>query len=148
MYEETNPRYAKKQHGFKSFPGDIPPQVHVCAKIIRPRQDQSIHPTALTLAAPLFFATSAVPVAPPATTTAVAVQLVPQAYPLGQQPPPCPLAQLNQPCAHPLAPNPTAAPPDPLGTATVTPFEFKARVEDAVGQEVRPQSRPTRQQPA
>lgn len=100
------------------------------------------------LSAPLSFATVAVPVAPPCTTTPVAVQLVPHAYPLGQHPPPPP-GQGNHPCAH---PPPVAAavappPPPPSGTATVTPSLLTASVEEATGQDVRLQSRPTWQQP-
>ena len=113
-------------------------------KPIAPQTTQLLNPT---LPAPLSFATLAVPVAPPCTTTFVAVQLAPQAYPLGQHPPPCPLGHENQPSAHPLAPSPTAAPSVPLGTATVTPSLFTASVEDATGQEVRLQSRPTWQHP-
>ena len=97
-----------------------------------------------TLSARLSFATWAVPVAPPCTTTPVAVQLVPQAYPLGQHPPPSPLAQENHPWAQPPI---SAAPAVALGTATVTPSLFTASVEEATGQDVRLQSRPTWQQP-
>ena len=113
----------------------------------RPITPQTTQRLNSTLSAPLSFATLAVPVAPPCTTTSVAVQLAPQAYPLGQHPPPCPLGHENQPSAHPLAPNPTAAPSVPLGTATVTPSLLTASVEEATGQEVRLQSRPTWQQP-
>jgi len=125
----------------------IPCHQHDSSKIARPVLPIAIHPLTPIVPAPLFFATCAVPVFPPCTTTSVAVQLVPQAYPLGQHPPPCPLAQLNHPSAQPLAPN--AASPVPLGiTDTVTPSEFIANVEDCAGQDVRPQSRPMRQQPA
>lgn len=115
-------------------------------KIARPIPAVTIDLPAFKASTPLSFATSAVPVAPFCNTTAVAEQLVPQAYPLGQHPPPSPFAQLNHPTAQPLAPN--AASPVPLGmTDTVTPFELIARVDEAAGQEVKPQSRPTRQQP-
>ena len=121
---------------------------HDTINTIRPIIPIAIHFATSALSAPLSFATLAVPVAPPWTTTPVAVQLVPQAYPLGQHPPPCPLAQENHPWAHPLAPNPIAAPSVPLGTATVTPSLFTARVEEATGHDVKSQSRPTWQQPA
>ena len=49
----------------------------------------------------LFFATLAVPMAPPPVFTPIAVQLSPQAYPLGQHPPPPVAPQLNQPKAQP-----------------------------------------------
>lgn len=101
------------------------------------------------LSAPLSFATVAVPVAPPCTTTPVAVQLVPHAYPLGQHPPPpppWPPGQGNHPCAHP-PPVAAAVAPPPSGTAIVTPSLLTASVEEATGQDVRLQSRPTWQQP-
>lgn len=104
------------------------------------------HILLLERAAAASLATCAVPVAPPLTTTAVAVQLDPHAYPPGQHPPPWPAAQLNHPDAHPFWPN--AASVSPVGTATVTPSLVKAIVEEAAGQDVRPQSRPTWQQPA
>lgn len=125
----------------------IPCHQHESSKPARLVLPNRIHHPISIVPARLFFATCAVPVFPPCKTTPVAVQLVPQAYPLGQHPPPCPLAQLNHPNAHALAPK--AASPVPLGmTDIVTPLEFIAKVEDCAGQDVRPQSRPTRQQPA
>ena len=94
---------------------------------------------------PLSLATVAVPVTPPPIFTPVAVPLSPQTYPLGQQPPPPASPQLNQPWAHP--PSPNAAPVVLTGTLTITPLLFRATVEEAAGQDVLEQSRPTRQQP-
>ncbi|CRG85188.1 hypothetical protein PISL3812_02306 [Talaromyces islandicus] len=76
---------------------------------------------------------------------AVAVQLAPQANPLGQHPPPAEAAQLN----HPVAQEPPEAVVAalPVGTATVTPSEAIIVVEDVVGQDVVSQSRPVRQHP-
>lgn len=145
-------RYAKQQKTTQVPQHNIfPKQVlrsHDTINTTSPIIPIAIHFLTSALSAPLSFATLAVPVAPPWTTTPVAVQLVPQAYPLGQHPPPCPLRQENHPWAHPLAPNPTAAPSVPLGTATVTPSLFTARVEEATGHDVKSQSRPTWQQPA
>ena len=141
-----DPRYAKIGHRLKTrYSCTCPCNAHDTSNATIP-----IHPTAIQLppstrSAPLSFATLAVPVAPPCTTTPVAVQLVPQAYPLGQHPPPSsPLGHENHPCAH---PPPVAAAAAPLGTATVTPSLFTASVEEATGQDVRLQSRPTWQQP-
>lgn len=73
---------------------------------------------------------------------ATAAQLVPQANPVGQQPPPTVSAQLNQPCAH------RPAPPVMVwtGTTMVSPFEI-AVVEGVTGHDVVSQSRPVRQHP-
>ena len=137
---------AMQSHAPRLPNAKTPCHQHDSSEIARPELPIKIHHPKTTVPARLFFATCAVPVLPPCTITPVAVQLVPHAYPLGQHPPPCPLAQLNHPKAHALAPN--AASPVPLGiTDTVTPFEFIASVEDCAGQDVRPQSRPTRQQP-
>ena len=95
--------------------------------------------------ASLSLATVAVPVWPPCTTTAVAVQLTPQLYPLGQQPPPPSLPQLNHPPAHPPTPNSGGS--LPLGTAMVTPLLVRMVEGVAAGQDVKPQDRPTWQQP-
>jgi hypothetical protein len=90
----------------------------------------------------IFGCTEAVAVA----SVAVAVQLCPQAYPLGQQPPPLPSAQLYQPCAQ--LPVPKAEPVSELTTPKMTtPFELATVVKAEVGQEVKAQSRPTRQHP-
>lgn len=103
------------------------------------------HPREVT--APLvaiFGCTVAVAVA--VASVAVAVQLCPQAYPLGQHPPPSPSVHLYQPCAQ--LPVPSAEPaPEPAGPKMTTPFVFATVVEGGFGQEVRAQSRPTRQQP-
>ena len=120
-------------------------QPHDTSKATKPMHPKAMQLLTSALPAPLSFATVAVPVAPPCTTTPVAVQLVPQAYPLGQHPPPSPVGQENHPCAHP--PVPVAAPSVTLGTATVTPSLFTATVDEATGQDVRLQSRPTWQQP-
>jgi len=111
-------------------------------------------------------------VAPPLT---LAVQLAPQTYPLGQHPPPALEAQLDHPDAQlplPAAPAPPPSAPavvvatlvvsaadvrlalplstetvTPEATRTVTPLLFTANDDGPVGQDVTPQSRPTRQQP-
>lgn len=77
----------------------------------------------------------------------VAVQLVPQAKPVGQHPPPAVSAQLNQPLAHRAAPVAVEA-PVVLGTGItiVRPSEMKVEL-DVIGQEVVSQFRPVRQQP-
>ena len=75
---------------------------------------------------------------------AVAVQLDPQAYPLGQQPPPAVSAHWNQPFAH------FSVGPELVlvvaGTTRVTPSDVKV-VEEIVGHDVVSQSRPVWQQP-
>lgn len=80
---------------------------------------------------------------------AVAVQLCPHLYPLGQQPPPLSAAQVSHPCAQ--LPDPKGTPtdpmPDPVGATMTIPFVFATVVDADAGQEVRLQSRPTRQQP-
>ncbi|QKX56110.1 uncharacterized protein TRUGW13939_03210 [Talaromyces rugulosus] len=85
------------------------------------------------------------PTVPVAVPDAVAVQLAPQANPLGQHPPPAEAAQLNHPVAQEPAEAVVAA--LPVGTATVTPPESMTVVEDVVGQDVVSQSRPVRQHP-
>lgn len=64
--------------------------------------------------------------------------------PGGQQPPPTSAPQVCQPCAHPLPPLPLLI---PVGATTVTPLPCATVVDPLAGQSVRPQSRPTRQQP-
>ncbi len=76
----------------------------------------------------------------------VAVQVCPQAYPLGQHPPPSLAAHELQPCAQ-LPVWPEDPTPGPVGATIVTPFEFKTVVEVVGGHDVRLQSRPTRQHP-
>jgi hypothetical protein len=85
----------------------------------------------------------------PVASAAVAVQLCPQAYPLGQHPPPSSSAQLYQPCAQLPLPNADLTEPvsEPAGPKMTTPFALATVFESGVGQEVRAQSRPTRQQP-
>ena len=74
---------------------------------------------------------------------AVAVQLDPHAYPIGQHPPPAVSAQANQPLAHfPVL----LELPVVTGSTTVTPSDVKV-VEDVVGHEVVSQSRPVWQHP-
>ncbi|KAJ5587811.1 uncharacterized protein N7459_003576 [Penicillium hispanicum] len=70
---------------------------------------------------------------------AVAMQLDPQANPVGQQPPPAVSAQLNQPCAH--LPVVWELRPVVTGSMTVTPSDVNV-VEDVVGHDVVSQSRP------
>lgn len=74
-----------------------------------------------------------------------AVQLDPQANPLGQHPPPSDAAQLNQPVAH--EPSNATDAAFPVGTTIVMPSDVTIVVEAVVGQEVVSQFRPTRQQP-
>lgn len=88
---------------------------------------------------------SPLPTVPVAVPEAVAVQLAPQANPLGQHPPPAEAAQLNHPVAQEPAEAVVAA--LPVGTATVTPSVFMIVVEDVVGHDVVSQSRPVRQHP-
>ena len=73
----------------------------------------------------------------------VAVQVEPQAYPLGQQPPPSVPGQLNHPLAQPPVVMGPAVIPLPVGATTVTPSVLTRAVEALVGHEVLAQSRPT-----
>lgn len=88
--------------------------------------------------------------APVADDPAVAIQLVPQAKPVGQHPPPAVSAQLNQPLAQRATPVPPldAAVPVvlPAGTTMVRPSDVKVEL-DVIGQEVVSQFRPVRQHP-
>ena len=78
-------------------------------------------------------------------SVAVAVQLCPQAYPLGQHPP---SAQLYHPCAQlPVLGAELPETPESAGPNITTPLVLATVVAEEVGQEVRAQSRPTRQQP-
>lgn len=96
--------------------------------------------------AAIFSATDGVATLDP---VAVAVQLCPHTYPLGQQPPPFSAAQVNHPCAQLPVPNsvPAGPIPGPVGATITTPSTVATVVDADVGQEVRLQSRPTRQQP-
>lgn len=96
--------------------------------------------------AAIFSATDGVATLDP---VAVAVQLCPHTYPLGQQPPPLSTAQVNHPCAQlPLPSSVPAGPiPGPVGATITTPSTLATVVDAEVGQDVRLQSRPTRQQP-
>lgn len=132
------PRYARKPHPKSQDMNINIPTTAIHRNVSAPKLVPTLTPL-------LFFATTAVPVAPLPTTTAVAVQLVPQVYPLGQHPPPPPLSQLYHPNAHPLTPKAGWV---PLGTRTVTPRLFRVVMGEATGQDVRAQSRPTWQQPA
>jgi len=102
-------------------------------------------PAATLLPAPALGPTFAtVPVAP-----AVAVQLAPQANPLGQHPPLGSAVQLYHPTAQdPVAPPAAAAEAleEAVWATTVTPLLTTPVLADA-GHEVEAQSRPTRQQP-
>ena len=95
-------------------------------------------------AIPLSFATFAVPVTPPPILTPVAVQLSPQAYPLGQHPPPPSEAQRNQPRAQPSSPNLVGS---AGATATETPLLLRTSELAGAGHDVEEQSLPIRQQP-
>jgi hypothetical protein len=82
-----------------------------------------------------------------ADAPAVAVQLAPQAKPVGQHPPPAVSAQLNQPLAHRAAPVAVEVLVVlPTGNTIVRPSEVKVEL-DVMGQEVVSQFRPVRQQP-
>ena len=80
-------------------------------------------------------------------TVAVAVQLLPHAYPVGQHPPPSLAAQLDHPVAH--APVKIAFAVRPLDAVAmmVTLFASIRVVISLVGHEVGAQSLPKRQQP-
>lgn len=101
-----------------------------------------IHSTLTPQMAPIFRLVALLCVACSLATVvfaAVAVQLDPQAYPVGQQPPPAVSAQENQPLAH--LPGLREPPPVLTGTTTVTPSDINI-VEDVVGHDVVSQSRP------
>lgn len=71
------PRYAKQKTTRDSQVSTL--QTYDTINATRPRSPIAIQLLRSALSAPLSFATLAVPVAPPCTTTPVAVQLVPQA---------------------------------------------------------------------
>jgi hypothetical protein len=96
--------------------------------------------------------TTAVPVTVAEMPVETVVQLeVPQAKPVGQQPPPTLAGQLDQPVAQEsevavvLVLSVTM--PVLTGTTTVTPSEIIVEEEEAGGQDVLLQSRPIRQHP-
>lgn len=115
----------------------IPPPPHL--RILNPP---------LATPSPSLFPTLTPPSPPPVTfAPAPFVQLsTPHSKSPGQQPPPTSLAQL----CHPLAQFPVSnSGPAGVGATIVTPLPLLAAtvVDPEVGQSVRPQSRPTRQQP-
>lgn len=80
-------------------------------------------------------------------TVAEAVQLLPHAYPVGQQPPPSSAAQLDQPVAHaPVKIEFAERPSDVVATIVTLLLSIRV-VVSLVGQEVGAQSLPNRQQP-
>lgn len=133
--------------------------VHEIAQVLNPTRNviakvtkrRNLHSQPLACKATPFpaalFSPTAGAVAP--APVAVAVQLCPHTYPLGQQPPPSFAAQVSHPWAQ--LPVPRSGPADPISGpvgATITmPFVFATVVEAEAGQDVKSQSRPTRQQP-
>jgi hypothetical protein len=80
-------------------------------------------------------------------TVAVAVQLLPHIYPVGQQPPPLLAAQVDHPVAHAPVKIGFAVRPLEVVAITVTLFLSIKVVVALVGHEVGAQSRPNLQQP-